>query len=102
MKQCCRAPGSIAAWRVAPQWCARYRRFNHSCLGVPLQLPSPLLQGKLVPYCQVQGNLNDVAAACSANGNCKAFTTTSSGGGYLKTAAGPTSYAEGVITYKKA
>lgn len=70
--------------------------------GKDVQCQGKDYQGKAVPYCQVQGNLNDVAAACSANPNCKAFTTTSSGGGFLKTAAGPTSYAEGIITYKKA
>jgi hypothetical protein len=61
-----------------------------------------LLQGKRLSYCEVSGSLNDVAAACSANPTCKAFTTTSSSsGGYLKTAAGPTTYTEGTVTYVK-
>jgi hypothetical protein len=60
------------------------------------------LQGKALSFCEISGNLIDVAAACTANPSCKAFTTTSSYAGYLKAAAGPTSYAEGVITYQKA
>jgi hypothetical protein len=49
----------------------------------------------------VQGQLNEVASACSANPNCKAFTTTSTSGGYLKTSASPLTYREGTVTYVK-
>lgn len=59
------------------------------------------LQGQSLPYCQVQGSPFEVAAACAANPECKAFTTTTSYGGYLKNAAGPTTYTEGAVTYVK-
>jgi len=61
-----------------------------------------VLQGKRLSYCEVSGYPLDVAAACSSNPSCKAFTTTSTSGGYLKTASGPTSYTEGTTVYVKA
>jgi hypothetical protein len=59
------------------------------------------LQGERLFYCEVSGYPVEVAAACNANPNCKAFTTTSSSGGRLKTSAGPTAYTEGAVTYIK-
>lgn len=59
------------------------------------------VQGQALSYCEVQGQLNEVASACSANPNCKAFTTTTSSGGYLKTSASPLAYREGTVTYVK-
>jgi hypothetical protein len=59
------------------------------------------VQGKALPYCRVQPQLNEVASACSANPDCKAFTITSSSGGYLKTSAGPLTYTEGTVAYVK-
>jgi len=59
-------------------------------------------EGKRLSYCEVSGYPLDVAAACSSNPSCKAFTTTSTSGGYLKTASGPTSYTEGATVYVKA
>jgi len=60
-----------------------------------------VLQGEKLSYCEVSGNPVEVGAACTANPNCKAFTTTGGSGGYLKTAAGPATYTEGSTTYVK-
>lgn len=59
------------------------------------------MQGKALSYCRVQGQLNDAASACSANPNCKAFTTTSNSGSYLKTSATPMTYTEGTVAFIK-
>jgi hypothetical protein len=58
------------------------------------------VQGKAIPNCRVQGELNEVASSCSANPDCKAFTTTSSGS-YLKTSSSPMTYTEGTVAYEK-
>lgn len=68
-----------------------------------LVLPKPLCpQGEKLPYCEVSGNPVEVAAACNANPSCKAFTTTGSSGGFLKTASGPATYTEGSTVWQKA
>jgi len=76
-------------------------RRRSDVLGKDVDCNAKDYQGKRLSYCEVSGSLNDVAAACGTNPTCKAFTTTSSSGGYLKTAAGPATYTEGTVTYVK-
>lgn len=59
-------------------------------------------QGEPLSVCNVEGYPIQVAAACSANPKCKAFTTSDGYGGYLKAAAAPTTYTEKSVTYAKA
>lgn len=60
------------------------------------------MQGEKLDYCEVSGTAVDVAAACSANPKCKAFTVGSNTGNRLKSAASPTTYTEGTTLYIKA
>ena len=58
--------------------------------------------GAAKSYCQIDGDLTEMAYACDANKNCKAFTSNDSlYSGFLKSAAGPTTYREGYITFVK-
>jgi hypothetical protein len=58
-------------------------------------------EGHPQPYCRVDGDVTDAAAACDANTECAAFDLEGGSTGYLKKAAGPTQYTEGFSTYKK-
>jgi hypothetical protein len=60
------------------------------------------MQGARVYYCDVSGDPTQVAAACSANPSCQAFTVSGSSGGLLKSASGATTYTEGNTAYIKA
>uniref|UniRef100_A0A383VUA6 Apple domain-containing protein n=1 Tax=Tetradesmus obliquus TaxID=3088 RepID=A0A383VUA6_TETOB len=57
--------------------------------------------GKLQPFCRVNGDVKDLAASCDANADCAAFDMDGSSTGYLKKADGPTQYTEGYSTYVK-
>ncbi|KAF6258736.1 hypothetical protein COO60DRAFT_1089994 [Scenedesmus sp. NREL 46B-D3] len=58
-------------------------------------------EGKLQPFCRINGDITDLAAACDANAECTAFDLEGSSIGYLKKAAGPTQYTEGFSVYEK-
>jgi hypothetical protein len=58
-------------------------------------------EGNLQPYCRINGDVTDAAAACDSNAGCTAFDLEGGSTGYLKNAAGPTQYTEGFSTYKK-
>jgi hypothetical protein len=91
---------------------------NHLLFNCPVSA-SQGVNGTLVkvPYCIVSTYTKpyinkafpyEAAAACDANPDCKAFSRSTPGSGgtggdaLLKTAAGPTTYQEGAVTFIKA